>query len=104
MHIYRDATSVVCYCTGTVFLQNYLDQAAVTGKMFIYCIIYDFIDQMIQTFSGYTSYIHTRTLSYSLQPFQYRYTSGIIGFLFCHRYSFPFLSYTPKGVCFAKKK
>ena len=47
MHIYRDSSSVVCYCTGTIFLQNYMDQTAVSCQMFIYCVIYDLINEMI---------------------------------------------------------
>ena len=47
MHIYRDSPSVVCYCTGTILLQNYMDQTAVSCQMFIYCVIYDLINEMI---------------------------------------------------------
>ena len=85
MHIYRNSTSVVCYSTGTVLLQNYIDQAAVSCQMFIYCIIHDLVDQMIQSLPGYTSNIHTRTFAYRFQSFQNRYAPSIVGFLFRHR-------------------
>ena len=51
MHIYRNSTSVICDCTGTVFLQNHMDQTAVACQMFIYSIVYDLIDQMIKSLS-----------------------------------------------------
>ena len=85
VHIYRDSTSVVCYSTGTVLLQNYIDQAAVSCQMFIYGIIHDLVDQMIQSLPGYTSDIHTRTFADRFQSFQNRYTPCIVGFLFRHR-------------------
>ena len=85
VHIYRDSTSVVCYSTGTVLLQNYMDQAAVSCQVFIYCIIHDLVDQMIQSLPGYTSDIHTRTFADRFQSFQNRYTPCIVGFFFRHR-------------------
>ena len=47
MHIYRNPSSVIRNCTGTIFLQNYMDQTAVSCQMFIYCVIYDLINEMI---------------------------------------------------------
>ena len=47
MHVYRDSSSVIRYCTGAVLFQNYVDQAAVSCQMFIYCVIYDLINEMI---------------------------------------------------------
>mgnify|MGYP000509041600 CR=1 FL=1 len=42
-----DPSSVIRNCTGTIFLQNYMDQTAVSCQMFIYCVIYDLINEMI---------------------------------------------------------
>ena len=50
MHIYRDSSSIIFYCTGTVLLKNYMDPAAVSCKMLIHRIIHNLIDQMVQTF------------------------------------------------------
>ena len=90
MHIYRDSTSVIRYCTGAVFFQYHVNLAAISRQMFIHCIIHDLIDQMIQSFSGYTSDIHTRSFTNRFQSFQNRYTPSIVCFLFCHGY-YPFL-------------
>ena len=51
MHIYRNSSSIICNCAGAILFQNYMNQAAVSCQMFIYCIVYDLIDQVIQTFS-----------------------------------------------------
>ena len=96
MHIYRDSSSVICYGRGTVLLQCHMDLTAISGKVLIYCIVYDLIDQMIQSLAGYTSNIHTRSFPDCLQPFQNRDTASIIGLLFCHGY-IHFLSYAPFG-------
>ena len=84
MHTYRNSSSVILYRGRSVFLQCYTDPAAITGQMFIYRIIYNFINQMIQTFSGNTSDIHTGTFPHSLQSFQNCNAAGIIRVLFCH--------------------
>ena len=47
MHVYRDSSSVICHCSGTILLQCHMDLTAVSGKMLIHCIVYDLIDQMI---------------------------------------------------------
>ena len=47
MHIYRNSSSIIRNRTGTIFLQNYMDQTAVSCQMFIYCVIYDLINEMI---------------------------------------------------------
>ena len=96
MHIYRDSSSVICYGRGTVLLQCHMDLTAISGKVLIYCIVYDLIDQMIQSLAGYTSNIHTRSFPDCLQSFQNRDTASIIGLLFCHGY-IHFLSYAPFG-------
>ena len=100
MHVYRDSSSVICHCSGTILLQCHMDLTAVSGKMLIHCIVYDLIDQMIQSLTGRTSNIHTRSFPDCLQPFQNRDTASIIGLLFCHGY-IHFLSYTPVGVCYS---
>ena len=92
MHIYRDSSSVVCNCTGSVFLQNHMDQTAVSRQMFIHRIIYDLIDQMVKTSGRNTSDIHSRTLTDRLQTLQNRDTPCIIGFFLCHICYLSFLS------------
>ena len=84
MHIYRDSSSIIFYCTGTVLLKNYMDQAAISCKVLVYRIVYDLIYQMVQSLSGYASDVHTGALSYGLEAFQDRDTVRIISVFFCH--------------------
>ena len=63
MHLYRYAASVVLYGTGTIFFQFHPDLRAETGQMFIYRIVNDLIDQMVQSLGSNAAYVHTRTLA-----------------------------------------
>ena len=84
MHIHRDSSSIIFYCTGTVLLKNYMDTAAVPCKVLIHRIVYDLIYQMVQSLSGYASDVHTRALSHGLEALQDRDTARIISVFFCH--------------------
>ena len=69
MHIDRHTTSIICNRGRTVFFQCDMNLAAVSCQMFIYRIIYNLIDQMVQTFCRYASDIHSRSFSYRFQTF-----------------------------------
>ena len=84
MHIHRDPSSIILYCTGTVLLKNYMDTAAVPCKVLIHRIVYDLIYQMVQSLSGYASDVHTGALSHGLEALQDRDTARIISVFFCH--------------------
>ena len=84
MHIHRDPSSIIFYCTGTVLLKNYMDTATVPCKVLIHRIVYDFIYQMVQSLSGYASDVHTGALSHGLEALQDRDTARIISVFFCH--------------------
>ena len=84
MHVNRDSTSVIFYCTGTVLLKNYMDPAAVSCKMLIHRIIHNLVYQMVQSLSGHASDIHTGTFTYGLKAFQDRDTARIISVFLCH--------------------
>ena len=84
MHIHRDPSSIIFYCTGTVLLKNYMDTAAIPCKVLIHRIVYDLIYQMVQSLSGYASDIHTGALSHGLEALQDRDTARIISVFFCH--------------------
>ena len=84
MKVYRYTTSVICDRCRTVFFQCHMDLAAISGKMLIHRIIHDLIDQMIQTLSRNTSYIHTWPFSNGFQSLQDRDTPRIICILFRH--------------------
>ena len=51
MHIHRDPSSIILYCTGTVLLKNYMDTAAVPCKVLIHRIVYDLINKVVQSLS-----------------------------------------------------
>ena len=92
MHAYRDSTAIILYSSRTVSLQGNRNCITVSSKMFIYCIVYNFIYEMIQSFGRYASDIHTGSFSDCLKSFQYSNTGGIIsGFLFHFKNLFLFL-------------
>ena len=84
MHIYRNSSSIISDRTGAVFLQCYFNFRTVTGQMFIYRIVHDLIDQVVQTFSGYASDVHSRTFPNSFQSFQDRNTTRVVSVFLCH--------------------
>ena len=84
MHIYRNSSSIISDRTGAVFLQCYFNFRTVTGQMFIYRIVHDLIDQVVQAFSGYASDVHSRTFPNSFQSFQDRNTTRVVSVFLCH--------------------
>ena len=86
MHSHRNTTSIVIYRCRTVFFQKDLYPVTGTCQMFIHRIIYDLINQVVQSLSGYTSNIHSRSLTDCFQPFKNRNTASIISCLFCHNF------------------
>ena len=91
MHANRNTTAVIDNRSRTILFQIHLDPVTFPCQMFIHRIIHDLIHQMVQTFSGNTSDVHTRSLPNRFQSFQYGYTCCIIGFLLCHTAT-PFLN------------
>ena len=84
MHSHRNSTPIVRNGTGSVLFQKYIDGIAVSRKMLVHRIVYDLVDQVIQSFARCASYIHTRTLADCLQAFQHRNTAGVICLIFSH--------------------
>ena len=68
--IYRDTTAVIHYGNGVIGMNFYCDFVAEASQCFVNGVIYDFINQMMQTLGTGGADIHTGTLSYSLQTFQ----------------------------------
>ena len=84
MEIHRDPAAVIRNCAGTVAFQDNVDMRAVSRQMLVHRVVHDLVDQMVQTLSGHTSYIHTRTLSDCLEALQNGDTPRVISFLFRH--------------------
>ena len=59
VHLYGDTTAVIGYRCGTVCFQDHIDLIAISCKMFIHGVIQKLKDQMIQTFCGCGSDIHS---------------------------------------------
>ena len=70
VHSHGNTTSVVFYRGGTVRLQSYFYRIAVSGQMLVHRVIYDLVDQVVQTLGGDTADIHSGSLSYRFQTFQ----------------------------------
>ena len=64
MHSHGNTTSVIFYGGGTVRLQSYFYRIAVSGQMLVHRVVYDLVDQMVQTLGGDTADIHSGSLSY----------------------------------------
>ena len=84
MHSNRDTSSIILNGTGTICFQCYPDFTAGSCQMLVHRIIYDLIDQVVQTLAGHTSDVHTRTLTNRFQAFQYGNTSRVICYFICH--------------------
>ena len=70
VHSHGNTTSVIFYGGGTVRLQSYFYRIAVSGQMLVHRVIYDLVDQVVQTLGGDTADIHSGSLSYRFQTFQ----------------------------------
>ena len=78
MHLHRNTASIVPDGAGSVRLQRHADLGTGARQVLIDRVVHDLIDQVIQSLRSHTSYIHTRTLTDSLQPLQNRYAVRII--------------------------
>ena len=68
--IYGDPTAVIHNGNGIVGMDLYCDLIAEACQGFVHGVIYDFINQMMQTLGAGGTDIHTRTLTNCFQPFQ----------------------------------
>ena len=46
----RDTTAIICNGNGIIRIDIYMNLRTKSGQMFINCIVYNLIDQMVQTF------------------------------------------------------
>ena len=78
MHFHRNTAAVVSDRTGTVRFQSHPNRGAGSRQMLIYRIIYNLINQVIQSFGSNASNIHAGALAHCFQPFQYGNTVRVI--------------------------
>ncbi len=89
VHPYRHTTAIICNGSRSIFFQRHFNMITKSCQMLIYRIIYHLIDQMVQSFRGYASNVHSRTFPDCLKTFQHRNTVCIICIFLCHAH-FPF--------------
>jgi len=91
LYIYRDSPSVIDNGDGIVLIDGNVNGAAVSRKGFIYCVIYDLINQMMKASGRGAADIHTGTLSHCLKSFQdLDLICSVL--LLCHVLYLPFFS------------
>ena len=67
----RDAASVVAHFNHVVGLNFHLDVGTIARQRFVYGVIDNFIDQMVQSGLRRRADIHTGALAHGFQPFQH---------------------------------
>ena len=89
---YGNSTSIINNGDGIVFIDGYVNGITESCQCLIYRIVYDLVYQMVQSSAGCGTNIHSRTLSYSFQTFQYlnliraifMFYRGIVHIFFAH--------------------
>ena len=70
LDIYRNSTSIINYGNGIVRINGHINGIAVSCQRLIHCVIYDLINQMMESAGRCAANIHTWALSYRLKSFQ----------------------------------
>jgi len=78
VNIHRDSASVVVYCHGVIRVNTYVDPSAEARESLINTVIHDFEDEVMKSLGREVPDIHGRPLSDGSQPFQYRYSAGVV--------------------------
>ena len=89
---YGNSSSIIYNSDGIVLIDGYVNGITESCQCLIYRIVYDLIYQMMQSSAGCGTNVHSRTLSYSLQTFQYlnlirtvfMFYGGIVHIFFAH--------------------
>ena len=69
----RYAASVVCHGYAAVFVDRDIDSIAEACERFVYRVVHNFVDKMVQPSGSLVSDIHPRPFSYGLEPFKHVY-------------------------------
>ena len=82
LDIHGNTAAVILYANSTISLHG--DISTVARQSFVDGVVYDLIDQVMQTaFRGGTD-IHARTLAHSLQPFEHLDLRSVVLVAFIH--------------------
>ena len=71
VHIHGDTTAVVHHAYAVVFEDSDFDMVGVAGEGFVYGVVHDLIDQMVQAAARDVSDVHRRAFAHGLQTFQH---------------------------------
>ena len=85
VHPDRDTTTIIAHGTCAICGQRHPYISAVSCQMLIDRVIYDLVDQVIETTLSHRTDVHTRSHTDRLQPLEDRNTRRII--LLCHIHS-----------------
>lgn len=78
--IRRDPAAVVDDAHGIILLNGYRNIFTEAGKRFVYRVVYDFVDQVMESFVAVVPDIHPRTKPDMLDSFENLYIIGSILF------------------------
>jgi hypothetical protein len=78
MQVHGDAAAVVHHPDAAVGQQRDIDRVAVAGQRFINGVIYDFVDQMVQTARTGGTDVHARPLADGFQTFEDGDVAGVV--------------------------
>ena len=85
VHPDRDTTTIIAHGTCAIRGQRHPYISAVSCQMLIDRVIYDLVNQVIETTLSHRTDVHTRSHTDRLQPLEDRNTRRII--LLCHKHS-----------------
>ena len=95
VHPDRDTTAIIAHGTCAIRGQRHPYISAVSCQMLIDRVIYDLVDQVIETTLSHRTDVHTRSHTDRLQPLEDRNTRRII--LLCHKHSCFYSISTPQA-------
>ena len=70
LNIHRNSTTIINNSNRVVRINGHINGIAVSCQCLIHCIIYDLINQMMESAGRCAANIHTWALSYRLKSFQ----------------------------------
>ena len=68
VHVNRNTASVILNTADVVFFKSHGNSVAVSGHGFVYTVVNNLINKMMQSIWTGGTYIHTRSLSNGFQP------------------------------------
>src|SRR5688572_13912817 len=84
MHVDRNTAPVVFDADRVVGVYHDVDMIAVSSECFVDRVVYDFVNEVVQTAWPGGSDVHTGTLPDSFEALENLYLTGIVFFGFSH--------------------